>query len=213
MAYDIEYDEIYSKLNPFQQEVYKECIQRKKAGLSLPLGSGKTILSLLLALHFTRNQKSSKILIVVSKTLLQSWKTEIEKFFGKDSDIIKYQIFQKDAVPKLSAWKLHDDTKMVLTTADVVGKAYKKTELRVHFVTQNYLLRTGIYENFYKHPDQPFLNHSTGEGILFSRSWGCLLIDEIQKYTNIETNWCQGLGAICAEYRRGLSGTMYEEPK
>ena len=78
-------------------------------------------------------------------------------------------------------WKLKDETKIVLTTADVVGNCYKKTELRNFFVKQVFMPNNGaIYENLYHHPIEPFLNHSIGEGILFSREWGCLLVDEIK---------------------------------
>ena len=243
--------EIYAKLNPFQQSIYHECLQKTNTsttrlpfiltttrvsppngfGLSLPLGSGKTIISLLLALTSIHDSPpDKKILIVVSKTLLQSWIAEIEKFFKPEW--ITYQVLHKDAFRlsaaekkeisssstsssgHLSLWKLKDETKIVLTTADVVGNCYKKTELRNFFVKQVFMPNNGaIYENLYHHPIEPFLNHSIGEGILFSREWGCLLVDEIQKYTNIDTNWCQGIGAICAKQRWGLSGTIFDEPK
>lgn len=201
---------VFSKLNNFQKEIFQECIGRKKAGLSLPLGSGKTILSILLAVYFTRDNHL-KTLIVVSKTLLQSWIFEIHKFFGSNS--LKYQILHRDTVKNMSAWKLDEDTNIVLTTPDVIGATYKKTELKPQFVDQVYMMRyPEMYQNMYKHPDTPFLGHSLGEGILFSERWGCLFIDEIQRYTNIDTQWCQGLGAICSEVRWGLSGTMFNEP-
>ena len=213
------FDVVFSKLNEFQKDVFDECLKHPKAGLSLPLGSGKTILSILLALHFTDKRKyvsgketNMKILIVVSKTLLQSWETEIAKFFGKD--VLMYEVLHTDNVKNLSAWKPGENTKVVLTTADVIGRSYKKLELRQHFVDQVYMVRyPGVYQNVYIRPHTPFLNHQIGEGILFSQKWGCLLVDEIQKYTNVETQWCQGLGAICSKYRWGMSGTIFDEPK
>ena len=42
------------KLNPFQRDILAECIQKKSGGLSLPLGSGKTLISLVLSLYLTR---------------------------------------------------------------------------------------------------------------------------------------------------------------
>ncbi len=183
------YDLVFSKLNDFQKNVFEECIHHKMAGLSLPLGSGKTILSILLALHFTHCQNDNlKILIVVSKTLLHSWEIEIEKFFGKN--VLKYQVLHTDSVKNLSSWTLEETTKLVLTTADVIGRSYRKTELRQQFVDQIYMVRyPGLYQNSYRRPKSPFLSHHMGEGILFSIKWGCFLVDEIQKYTNIETQW------------------------
>lgn len=211
------FDLVFAKLNDFQKNVFYECICHEKAGLSLPLGSGKTILSILMALHFTffhtcATNTNKKILIVVSKTLLHSWETEIEKFFGKDS--LQYEVLHTDITKNLAVWKPKDDTKIVLTTADVIARSYRKLELKQQFVDQVYMIRyPGVYQNVYKQPHTPCLNHQIGEGILFSQKWGCLLVDEIQKYTNIETQWCQGLGSICSRFRWGLSGTIFDEPK
>lgn len=211
------FDEVFNQLNDFQKNVFYECIKHKKAGLSLPLGSGKTILSIMLALYFTdikktKTKTNKRILIVVSKTLLQSWEIEIEKFFGKDG--LPFEVLHTDTVKNLSAWKPKNNSKIILTTADVIGRCYRKVELKQQFIDQVYMIRyPGIYQNVYRRPLQPFLSHQIGHGILFSETWGCLIIDEIQKYTNIETQWCQGLGAICSRYRWGLSGTIFDEPK
>lgn len=210
---------VFAKLNNFQKEVFYECATHRQCGLSLPVGSGKTILSILLGLHFANCLSSNrgtghngKILIVVSKTLIQSWEIEIAKFFGENE--LKYQVLHRDKMNKLSDWKLQDDTQLILTTADVIGRTYKKLELRNDFVDQVYMAqRSAVYQNVYRQPDAPFLNHTIGEGVLFSQKWACLFVDEIQKYTNIETQWCQGLGAICSYIRWGLSGTIFDEPK
>ncbi len=206
------FSSVYAKLNDFQQEVLQECIQKDKGGLSLPLGSGKTILSLLLGLHYTRNS-DKKVLIIVPKTLLQSWETEIDKFFGEDR--IKYQVFHTDHIKNISSWVLHADTKLVLTTADVIARAYLKLEMKNQFVDQVYMHAhgRGLYENVFRRPEKPYLAHTMGCGLLFSINWGCILVDEIQKYTNINTNRCQGIGALCSSHRWGMSGTIFDEPK
>lgn len=201
---------VFAKLNSFQNEIFSECISTKGGGLSLPLGSGKTILALLLSLYL-RGTRDRPILIVVSKTLLQSWEIEIEKFFGKD--VLRYQVLHTDNVANMSAWTLNENTQMVLTTADVIGRSYRKAEVRQLFVDQIYFRQTAIYENIYRRPNRPFLTHQIGEGLLFSIEWSCLIVDEIQKYSNIDTQWCQGIGAICSEHRWGLSGTIFDEPK
>ena len=40
----------YNKLNDFQKEIFNECTKRNSGGLSLPMGSGKTLIALTLAL-------------------------------------------------------------------------------------------------------------------------------------------------------------------
>lgn len=210
---------VFAKLNGFQREVFEECTMLRKAGMSLPVGSGKTVLSLLLAVHFANclshteeEESNGKFLIVVSKTLLQSWETEITKFFGKDG--LKYEVLHSDSGTKVGDWEMQPDTQAVLTTADVVGRAYKKMEIGNQFVDQVYMSRyPGVYQNVYRRPATPFLDHRMGEGVIHSQRWSCLLVDEIQKYTNIETQWCKGLGAICSSVRWGLSGTIFDEPK
>ena len=51
-----------------------------------------------------------------------------------------------------------------------------------------------------------------GGSILYQKNWAVLIIDEGHKYTNISSNRCQALGAICSKQRMILSGTMFDEP-
>ena len=61
----------FSKLNEFQKDIFYECIDRKIAGLALPLGTGKTLISLTLGLYFTIT--GNPLLIVASKSLITNW--------------------------------------------------------------------------------------------------------------------------------------------
>ena len=72
-------------LHEFQEKILKECLTKKSGAISVPMGSGKTLISLSLANTYTKNGKH---LVVVSKSLLHSWSTEIEKWFPS----IKYKI-------------------------------------------------------------------------------------------------------------------------
>lgn len=68
-------------LHPFQDDIISECQLKKSGGLSLPMGSGKTIVSLTIAL---KNKKENKpILIVASKTLVSSWEQEYNKMVSR----------------------------------------------------------------------------------------------------------------------------------
>ncbi len=197
----------FLKLNDFQKEIFYECIDTKKAGLSLPLGTGKTLLSIVLSLYITIDG-TNPTLIVASKSLISNWEVEIKKFFG---DNLKYEIVHKSALKKdIRLWKIKQETKVVLLTADTLADFYKNHIVDKKFVHQKFA--RGVYTNEYIKPTTPFLNHILGGGFFYSIKWGSLIIDEVQKYTNIETVWCQSLGAVCSDYRWLLSGTMFDEP-
>ncbi|KKL92986.1 hypothetical protein LCGC14_1879230, partial [marine sediment metagenome] len=177
-------------------------------GMSCPMGSGKTLIASLLSLQQTKDL----ILVVAAKNLIASWEFEIQKFF-KNS--LKYEVLHTDALKKkLDIWVPKKTTRLVLTTPDVVSKHYKANNVSQSFV--RYV--TDPYDHFvvtkqYNRPTKPFLNHTMGGGYLFSIQWGCLIIDELQSYTNINSYRCQGLAAICAKHRWALSGTLFNEPK
>ena len=202
--------QVLKKLNPFQKDIFGECIEKGYGGLSLPLGSGKTIISLLLALYFTR-ETVKPVLIVVSKSLVGSWEVEIKKFFG---DSMTYEVILQNNIPGgMGMWKLKSDTNIILTTIDTLAACYSNNLVHDKFIYQKYDDKRNAYVTYYKSPRTPFLNHVIGGGIFYSIEWGCLIVDEVQKYTNIETIRCQALGSINSNHRWLLSGTMFDEPK
>ena len=204
---------VYPKLNDFQKGIIAECITKKSGGMSCPVGSGKSFISLCLGLYFTKDDTSIKpILIVAAKSLIVNWVMEIEKFFGKE---LKYEIIHQDYVKSgIAQWKLKSDTQVILTTADVISKYYKECAINTHFIVQKFMhFNGGAYINLYQKPIKPYISHTIGGGIFYSIEWGCLIIDEAQLYTNINTQWCQALGALCSQYRWLLSGTLFDEPK
>jgi len=208
------HQDIFKILNPFQKKIAKECLHKKNGGLSLPLGSGKTLLALFMAIYWTKDTGTS--LIVASKSLIASWMNEIEKFMkGK----VIYEVIHPSMMKKnaLGQWKLKKDTQLVLTTPEVLSKAYKTNNVNKEFIEHKFVQNghgaLGNYINFYKRPEKPFLNHVIGNGVFHSTRWNCLIVDEAQMYTNIDTQKCQALGSLCAEHRWVLSGTLFDEPK
>lgn len=199
-------------LNDFQKEIYQECLTKNGGGLSLPLGSGKTLISLILSLYYT-NEDNGVALVVASKSLISSWAFEIKKFFG---DKLSFEIVHSSKI-NIKKWKLNPKTQLVLTTPEVLSKSYKENHIDKQFVKSTFVNNgyghLGNYINFYNQPDQPYLKHILGNGIFYSRKWSCLIIDEAQIYTNIETTRCQSIGSICSDHRWLLSGTLFSEPK
>jgi len=141
-----------SLLKPEQVEVVLKCIEKKKGGLSLPMGFGKTLIAIETALNITKD----KILIVVSKTLVSSWIFEIGKFY-KD---LEYEVL-------LSINENYKGTnkQIIITTPEVLVKCYKSTNLAQLFVTSrkvniNNYLQTDISD--YNIKTVPYFNLNHG---------------------------------------------------
>lgn len=226
-----EYQIGYNALNNFQKDILTECLLKKTGGLSLPMGSGKTLISLVLGLAQTEEQlaleqameikrgKKSQIsidqmrpkpfLVVCAKSLIASWRTEIAKFFG---DKLSYEILHSSIQKKgLDNWHIDPLSRIILTTPEVLSKYYKTNGIQNTFVKQKFI-NPPSFINYYLEPKRPYLTHNFGGGYLYSIQWGALIIDEAQKYTQINTLRCQSLGAICCKNRWALSGTLFDEP-
>lgn len=199
-------------LSPFQADILEECLIKGSGGLSLVMGSGKTLISLILGLEQIKNSEDDAVLIIVSKTLLESWVFEIKKFFKNE---LKYEVLHQAYNKKINLYKKNKDTCVILTTIDFVTKYYKQEDISNKFITQQ-IINEGRFNqhmiNFYNHPTLPYSNNDIGGAILYSTNWGCMIIDEVQNYTKIETDKCKSLGSICAKNRWVLSGTMFNEP-
>lgn len=196
-------------LKPNQIEVIEEALSRglKGGGLALPLGFGKTRTSICLALR----HDCGPILVVASKTLGVTWLNEIPKAFGKD---FPFEYLHSNSVKNIGLWSPKPETRLVLTTPEVLSSAYKEYNLETLFL--NYI----VPENFgptildYRTPKSPMLPEiHNGPGYIYSIKWGCILIDEIQNCNNILREKCRAISCVSSEYRWGLSGTMFDEPK
>jgi SNF2 family DNA or RNA helicase len=210
-------------LTKFQQDIVDECLEKGKGGLSLPMGSGKTLISLTLALNAYERYKEPA-LVIMAKTLIPSWITEINKFFGTS---LKYKILHSDYTKNITTFELDPDIQLIITTPEMVSKYYK------YYSIENYFLSTEIRDNnfeeeqpYYRQPmglqysvtiyndnGKPFLRPMTqGPSIFYSKKWSLLVIDEVQKYTNATKARGRSMMAICAHTKWLLSGTMFYEP-
>ncbi len=200
-----------SHLTEIQHEVIKECLIKGTGGLSLPMGYGKTLISLIIGLEQTKDTLKP-ILVVASKTLIESWIFEIKKFFDSH---LKYVVLHTDYIKKLDKFTLSDDIRLVLTTPEVISKYYKNEHINDYFIRQEIVNAGQFGQHFinnYNRPDVPYSTINTGGAILYSTQWGCLIVDEVQNFTKISTYKCQGIASICALHRWALSGTMFNEP-
>ncbi len=184
-------------IHPWQQEIVEECLKKGSGGLSLVMGSGKTKISLEVALKQT--EKSSKqILIIVSKSLIHSWEDELKKWFPK----IKYQLL-------LLSDEINLKRRIILTTPTTIMKYYTQYEIQQRYITE---LRIGFgpLVVHYSKLREPIL---TAPKTFHSISFGTIIIDEAHGYLNIETKTCRGMASLYADHRWLLSGTLFAEPK
>lgn len=190
-----------NSLNNFQKQVLDEALALKNGALSLPMGSGKTLLSLVLAL--TQNPKS-KVLVICSKTLLSSWVFEIKKFFG---ETLNFTVYHPDYIPNIQEFQVIQQ--IVITTPEILKKAYNDCAIQ-EFFTDYVDINTKIYRK----PARPFVKDAVQpyNCFFYNQKWGTLIVDEAQRYTKINSLACESIASICAKNRWCLSGTLFDEP-
>ena len=198
------------KLTDLQLDVINECLEKTKGCINIPMGSGKTLIGLCLGIKINeilrRNGEPERpILIVCSKTLLLNWSTEIGKFFG---DKLQFQILHTNYVKELDNFRIK--SKFIITTPEVISKTYKESGLD-NITSQRV---ENVFANIKRYfiPEKPYRDINIGTDVIFSTEWSCLIVDEIQNYTNINTMKCRALMSIYAKNRWGMSGTPFPEP-
>jgi superfamily II DNA or RNA helicase len=194
-----------SKLNEFQKNVLDECLSKESGGISLALGSGKTLLSIVLSIIQVKQSGHNSILVVVSKTLIENWVNEIKKFFG---DSLKYIILHQEYT-KLNDFELSKERlNFIIITPETLTKSFKDNGIKEKFLTYQVINEGRFNEHVvirYNKPTRPYSNVDKGLGLLYSISWGCIIVDEVQKYTNITSDRCRAIGSLCSLYRWVLS--------
>ena len=148
--YEIAYETGFNTLNDFQKEIIADCLKRPGGGgLSLPMGSGKTLVSIVLALKQNMDQQQPS-LIICAKSLIASWITEFNKFFG---DYINVEVLHSEVKGlKIDQWRLNDKTMFVLTTPEVLTKYYRSNNVD-NILIDKKMPHPPTWINYYKEPN------------------------------------------------------------
>jgi len=200
------------KLHPFQKAIIDECISKGSGGLSLPMGCGKTIISLNLALE-QAEYTNGEILIIVAKNLISTWESEIHKFYG---DSLSYKVYTNSNKNKACKF---EDYKIIITTPETISSFYKNNNIEEKFVWIDQMPNArGIPVNYnlYIEPKEPFLKFESqleSGNLFYSKRWTCVIVDEGHNYFGISTTRSKAICSICATNRWVLSGTLFDEPK
>jgi SNF2 family DNA or RNA helicase len=210
MAADSLFDIAYKKLTVFQKEILWEAFAKENGSLAVAMGTGKTIISLTLALLLRNNIKdagSTPMLIIAAKSIIPEWLSQIKKFFGS---ALKHTVMHNDynKVSKLDV----SDFDFVITTPEFLAGQYKASNIRETFIREE-RPRFGPMIVYYNRPDNPYTQSKVGGEQIYSTKWAVMLVDESQGYYNIKSGRCQAIASISANHRWMLSGTMMPEPR
>lgn len=195
-------------LTPFQVDIVNECVEKGNGGMSLPMGTGKTIISTIVSLMQVIKYIDGKILVIAAKSLINTWKEELLKFFGNS---IKFEIFHKESIKNNVNWVPTGD--IIITTPETVSKIYTKLGINVMFSYTERPENFGPEVKYYRVPENPYLSHTSGDGYLYSIKWGSIIVDEAHNYLNPKSARCLAVASLCSHHRWLLSGTLLAEPK
>lgn len=194
-------------LSPFQLGIFDEMMVKRKAGISVPMGSGKTLISLVAALEISGDYAT---IVVCSKSLLTNWSQEIIKWFGNK---IPFIIYHPDYIKNIENYIPDPYVRIIITTPEVTSKFYKSYNIGSKLITirKENEGKFGQHDVIDYHPityiDSEYL------GVIYGTYWGTCIVDEFQENSNITTLSCQSILSICAENKWALSGTLFSEPK
>lgn len=201
-------------LRPEQLEVVQEAIERNvNIGLDLPMGYGKTLISIILGLLVT--QPNEKILMVCEKSVVNNFIFEIEKFFGNS---ISYYVYHYEYHSGKSSYynEVYDisqiSAKIVITTTTVTSKFYKSLRLENN-LCERIIFNEGMFGEHIKINyivPQPVVYNG---GIIYGHKWGCLIVDEFHNISNITSENCRSLLCIPVKRKYALSGTLLSNVK
>jgi len=198
----------FNTLTNFQKNILVECLNKKSGALSIPVGTGKTIISIVLGL-IQSNHNNGSILVVLPKSLISNYVDEIKKFFGP---LLEYEILHKEYNKNIDNWQC--TKKITITTTDVLSPIYRQFELDIKYVQSEYSEKTDTYVNQYQILTEPLLNGlKTGVKSIYGKKWACLLVDECQEYYNFNLPKSRSVCCVYTETRWLLSGTVLQEPE
>lgn len=207
------------KLFDYQKEAIKWMRQRELASeynsnygicggiLCLKMGMGKTLVSLA---HILTSETKGKFptLIIVSKTIMNEWKTEgIEKFFFEKQFKVLYlhkDFLGKEPVSQINREKIlgYD---IVITTYDVCQTVGTRRKFYEECIQRNDNGKILCINS--RSEQQSDLPNETGTAIIYSTPWHRVIADEGHRFSNPKTIIFKCVMAVYGKYKWILSGT------
>lgn len=180
-------------------------INGSKGGIVfLEMGLGKTLLSL----EYLRNNliKNEPNLIICSKTLINEWINQINKFYEEDT--FKYLILHNtNKIAKKITLNELKEYDVIITTYNTIVHIDKELEF-----SKTYFIKENMNNNklkIKKNNNKLRKNNSNllGLQLLYSIQFNNIICDEIQNITNFKTKSFKSIYSLAFNYKFGLSGT------
>lgn len=145
-------------------------------------------------------------LVICSKTVAYSWKTEIPKFYGETCPIL---YFHKSEIGKKFDTLEFDDIKnykMIITTYETVMNIAKKNKVYDRqFQTDQFNRRAGIKNS--RRPLHSDCINARGGMLLFKTPWNMIILDESHRISNPTSSTFYSVMALWGDKKWNLSGT------
>jgi SNF2 family DNA or RNA helicase len=152
------------------------------------------------------NEDYSVHLIICSKTLINEWINQIDKFYAiKPKYFVLHNDFNKVKDVTVDDLKQYD---IVFTTYSMITGAASRTSM-----TEQYIYKTteGFIQYYEIHPNPNRvprrLKKVTGKSALFGIKWDTVICDECQVASNWKTSCFKSIYSLCKNNIFGLSGT------
>jgi len=203
---DVQRGLVESMIEKVEMANFRGCL------MYLPMGSGKTRVSLISGLNmYGLEEGRGPMLVVCSKTLIGNWIDEIRKLFGSS---LQYEVLHRDYLgSRIDNWVPHSGTRLVLTTSEVVMKSYKLNGLEGLYVSEEGR-GFGKAHCYHLPMTGPLVRGDVvGVSVIHNKRWDGMYVDECQNYTNIRTQTCRALSSVYRRHSWLLSGTPLQEPK
>lgn len=219
------FDTLHSKLTDFQLDIWDELKDKGSCGLSLPMGSGKTLLGLLSAMKYV-SEWGTPALVQCEKALAPTWMGEMKKFSPGSE---KYVLILGSSWGTNNTLEIKDDTLIVVSAGHGPRISYNDADFiptterlpgaePCTSIEDVFCAKVGDFQKSveYRIPEKPFRNYPCiGNLIIHAVHWSVMIVDESQKYYNIANprSLARGICSVCARNVIALSGTMLAEPK
>lgn len=201
------------KLYKYQQDIinWMNKITKKKlygsegGVLFVDMGLGKTFTTL----EYLRQNKIKKALIVCSKTLIQEWIQQIDKFYDiKPKVIILHSNYCKLKKITKEEIEKHD---IVITTYHMLSRANKlskEEKISDKYIYTEESYRGGRKQWVIEKNNKKFVKDNlNGIHSIYNIHWDTFIVDECQTLTNWKTSFFKSSYSIITDTIFGLSGT------
>lgn len=197
------------KIIDWMINIKKNPINGSRGGiLYVEMGLGKTFTTL----EYLRQTISKNSLIICSKTLIQEWMTQINKFYEVEPKVFIYHSSFNN-LKKVTKTEL-EKYDIVITTYHMISRANKLDNKMK--LSENLIFKEEIYGKSkwkianYEELDLKIENYKS---VLYGINWDNIICDESQTITNWKTAFFQSIYTLNTKSIFGLSGTPIKNNK